>query len=109
MLLMNFIVPKVEKYTCGHCGENVIGGRYNNHCPRCLWSKHLDDKIPGDRASKCRSLMKPVGVMQKNGAWRIVHQCLRCKKNTIVNSSPEDDSDLIIELSRRPLPDKYIC
>lgn len=108
MLLMNFIVPDEEKYICGHCEGNVIGGRYNNHCPHCLWSKHLDDKIPGDRASDCKSLMEPTGVIQKAGRWRIIHQCLKCKKKTIVDSSPEDDSDLIIELSRRPLPDKYL-
>ena len=97
---MNFIVPKVEKYSCGHCGKIVTGGRYNNHCPHCLWSKHLDDQIPGDRASNCRSLMEPTGVIQKNGKWRIVHRCAGCQKHTVVDSAAEDDKDLIIELSR---------
>ncbi|MBI2309403.1 RNHCP domain-containing protein [Candidatus Collierbacteria bacterium] len=106
--MKNFIVPKTEKYTCSHCGKIIIGGRYNNHCPHCLWSKHLDDQIPGDRASKCKSLMEPSGVVQKNGKWRIVHQCLSCKKDTVVDSSPEDNSDLIIELSQRPLSDNYL-
>jgi hypothetical protein len=105
---MNFIVPDKEKYICRQCGETVNGGRYNNHCPHCLWSKHLDDKIPGDRASKCKSLMEPIGVIQKDGKWRIIHQCLSCKENTVVDSSPEDDSNLIIKLSQRPLPGKFI-
>ncbi|MEK7129489.1 MAG: RNHCP domain-containing protein, partial [Patescibacteria group bacterium] len=48
-----FLVPKEEPYECEHCGTSVMGGRYNNHCPSCLWSKHVDDKIPGDRASDC--------------------------------------------------------
>ena len=107
-LIMNFIVPKVEKYVCGQCGKIVIGGRYNNHCPNCLWSRHLDDKIPGDRASKCKSLMEPIGVVQKDGKWRIIHQCLKCKKKTVVDSSVEDNSNLIIELSQRPMSDNYL-
>ena len=108
MLLMSFIVPDEEKYICGHCGKIVTGGRYNNHCPNCLWSKHLDDKIPGDRASKCKSLMEPTGVIQKGGKWRIVHQCPKCKKKTTVDSSPKDNIDLIIELSQHPLSDNYL-
>lgn len=108
MLFMSFIVPDEEKYTCGHCGENVTGGRYNNHCPSCLWSKHLDDKIPGDRASKCRLLMEPIGVIQKNGARRIVHRCLGCKKKTVMDSSPKDNIDLIIKFSQRPLSNEYL-
>jgi len=101
---MNFIVPEVKEYICEHCGETITGGKYNNHCPHCLWSKHLDDKIPGDRASKCKSLMEPIGVIQKNSKRRIVHQCFECKKNTVVDSSPKDNIDLIIKLSQSPLP-----
>ena len=99
----NFIVPKRKSYVCGHCGETVDGGRYNNHCPHCLWSKHLDRDVPGDRASKCQALMKPIGVTQKKGQWRIVHQCTGCETHTITNSAPEDNFDLIIELSQTPL------
>lgn len=100
----NFIVPEREKYLCGHCGENVAGGRYHNHCPHCLWSKHLDDKVPGDRASRCQALMEPVGVLQRKGAWRVVRQCTGCKKHTVVDSIPKDDFDLITKLSQLPLP-----
>lgn len=103
----NFIVPEKEKYICGHCGETVAGGRYNNHCPRCLWSKHLDDKIPGDRSSECQALMEPVGVTQRKGKWRIVHQCAGCKKRTVVDTAAEDNLDLIIELSQLPLPTAF--
>lgn len=105
---INFLVPEIENYTCGHCGETVAGGRYHNHCPRCLWSRHLDDKIPGDRSSKCQALMEPVGVTPKKGKLRIVHRCAGCQKNTVVDSAPEDDFDLIIELSQHPLPDNFL-
>jgi len=100
----NFIVPEKSEYNCGYCGKTVAGGRYNNHCPHCLWSKHLDDKIPGDRASECQELIEPIGVTQKRDTWRIVHQCAGCKKRTVVNSAAADNLDLIIELSQRLLP-----
>lgn len=108
MALMGFKVPDEKNYICGHCGETVTGGRYNNHCPRCLWSKHLDDKIPGDRASKCRSLMEPTGIVQKSGTWRIIHQCLKCKKKTVVDAAPKDNIDLIIKLSQQPISTNLI-
>ena len=60
----NFLVPKKEPYICENCGTPVMGGRYNNHCPKCLWSKHVDDKVPGDRASTCQQLMQPVGILK---------------------------------------------
>ncbi|MFH1561204.1 MAG: RNHCP domain-containing protein [Patescibacteria group bacterium] len=95
----NFLVPKQKKYLCGNCGAENNGGRYHNHCSMCLWSKHVDDKIPGDRSSDCQGLMKPIGVIQKNGNWRIQHQCVDCGKKTWVDSSSEDSFDLIITLS----------
>jgi DNA-directed RNA polymerase subunit RPC12/RpoP len=104
----NFIVPPKEEYTCGHCGKTVAGGRYHNHCPYCLWSKHLDDKVPGDRAAECQALMEPVGVTSKKSTWRIVHQCTGCGKHTVVDSAAEDNLDLIIGLSQLPLPDNFL-
>ena len=40
---------KVEDFTCEHCGREVHGNGYTNHCPHCLHSKHVDVN-PGDRA-----------------------------------------------------------
>lgn len=100
----NFLVPETEPYLCEKCGEPVIGGRYNNHCPNCLWSKHVDDKVPGDRASTCQGLMKPVGIEKKKGKIRIHHECTTCHKLGVVDSTPVDNIDLIIELSTLPVP-----
>ena len=80
-----------------------MGGRYFDHCPRCLWSKHVDDQIPGDRASTCHGLMEPIGVIQKHGTWRIIERCLKGDKTFIVDSLPEDNQDLIISLSQTPI------
>jgi hypothetical protein len=70
-----------EAFVCEHCGEGVralANGSCRNHCPRCLWSKHVDD-VPGDRESRCGGLMAPAGVQQDaRRAWMIVHRCERC-------------------------------
>jgi hypothetical protein len=72
-----------ESFKCGHCkafiGPTVSGGRHRNHCPLCLYSRHVDDRRPGDRASTCRSLMAPVGTFHRpKGEQVIVHRCLGC-------------------------------
>ncbi|MFH1841003.1 MAG: RNHCP domain-containing protein [Candidatus Shapirobacteria bacterium] len=98
---LNFITRKSEPYVCEHCGIRVIGGRNNNHCPACLWSKHVDDQVPGDRASSCQGLMKPIGVTAgKKGTWRIVQKCTKCDHIFTVDTSPEDDFKVIVGLSQ---------
>lgn len=95
----NFLVPDREAYECGNCGEIVMGGRYNNHCPKCLWSRHMDDQVPGDRLSKCKAMMEPIGSKQEKGKWRIVHECVECGKKMIVDVNADDDFDLVVKLS----------
>lgn len=72
-----------EEFKCGHCrafiGPTVSGGRHRNHCPLCLYSRHVDRSFPGDRLSECRSLMEPIGVFHRaNGEQMVVHRCLGC-------------------------------
>ena len=53
-------------FTCAHCGAEVrplANGSVRNHCPVCLYSLHVDVQ-PGDRASDCHGLLRPVGVEQ---------------------------------------------
>lgn len=72
-----------ESFKCGHCrafvGPTISGGRHRNHCPLCLFSRHVDDRRPGDRASRCRSLMAPVGTFHRpNGEQVLLHRCRGC-------------------------------
>jgi len=72
-----------ESFKCGHCkafiGPTVSGGRHRNHCPLCLYSRHVDDRQPGDRASACRSLMAPIGTFHRpKGEQVVLHLCLGC-------------------------------
>ncbi|KKR23265.1 MAG: hypothetical protein UU40_C0001G0010 [Candidatus Uhrbacteria bacterium GW2011_GWD2_41_121] len=81
-------------------------GGYRNHCPTCLYSKHVDI-IPGDRANPCQGLMQPIAVeyLPQKG-WMIVCRCTKCghqgrNKATLSDSQP-DNLDRIIELSANP-------
>jgi hypothetical protein len=101
--MKHFLVPDQKPYVCGHCGFKTMGGRYSDHCPRCLWSQHVDDQIPGDRASACHGLMEPIGVIHKHGRWRLIERCVNRDKTFIVDCLPEDHQDLIISLSQKPV------
>ncbi|QTD41904.1 RNHCP domain-containing protein [Sporosarcina sp. Te-1] len=84
-------------FICEKCGETIsplTNGSYRNHCPYCLYSKHLDDK-PGDRASDCLGLMKPIGwdYSAKKG-YQLIHQCEKCGKigkNKIARFTVQED------------------
>ncbi len=76
---------RVENFICENCGEEVIGNGFTNHCPKCLYSKHIDIN-PGDRMANCEGLMKPIDLEQKNGSFVIVHKCEKCgfiRKNKV--------------------------
>ena len=79
-------------FVCEFCRAEVhplVNGSYRNHCPRCLYSKHVD-VVPGDRADDCRGLMAPVSTIWKSGkGYQIVHRCLDCGAER-VNRVAED-------------------
>ena len=79
---------------CGHFGKRVSGNGYTNHCPKCLWSKHVDVN-PGDRSADCGGMMKPVSFEQKSGGWRILHKCEKCGHKKINRLSKDDDFDIM--------------
>jgi hypothetical protein len=88
-------IARQEPFTCEHCDRSVeplSRGSYRNHCPFCLWSKHVDDIGPGDRASTCGGLMEPVALDYKSGSQsRITHRCQICKKTIPNVVAPDDD------------------
>lgn len=93
----------IEDFECEKCGYKVKGNGYTNHCPRCLWSKHVDIN-PGDRlAVLCGGLMEPVGIIAKGGRYMIFHQCVKCGKRMPNKASVIDNADTIAMLSAIPL------
>lgn len=89
-----------EDFICEHCGTEVKGDGYTNHCPHCLYSKHVDIN-PGDREEDCGGLMEPVDLELKDGKYIIVHRCQRCgfvRRNKVDEG---DDFNAVIDLSRK--------
>lgn len=93
-------IRRVEDFTCEHCGLVVQGNGYTNHCPRCLWSKHVD-LAPGDRAAGCGGLMPPAAVEPRGSAYRILHRCERCGAEKWNQAAPEDDFEQLLAVARR--------
>jgi hypothetical protein len=84
-------------FICEHCGHKVLpmtNGGYRNHCPFCLYSKHVDGE-PGDRRCLCYGLMEPVGLSyHSQKGFQIIHECLRCgqrKVNKVAEHTVQPD------------------
>ena len=86
-------IPRDEPFTCEHCSfavEPLNKGTCRSHCPKCLWSKHIDHE-PGDRASSCHGMMEPVMLDQsgKKG-FVIIHKCTKCNIEKKNKAAPDD-------------------
>jgi hypothetical protein len=88
-----------ENFTCKKCGFKVVGTGYTNHCPHCLWSRHVDIN-PGDRKESCKGLMKPISIDLRSGEYTITHQCVVCGVKKKNKASKEDSFDMLIKISK---------
>lgn len=91
-----------EEFICENCKKTVQKLHYTarDHCPYCLYSKHLDIN-PGDRANSCQGLLKPIEIEKYKNTYKIIYKCTKCNqihKNRMAN---DDNFNLIIELSTR--------
>ena len=93
-------IKKSEKFICEHCGAEVINSGYLNHCPQCLWSKHVDIN-PGDRAADCGGLMEPIDLYYQSGKWIIVHRCQLCGYEHRNKINQQDDFSKVIALEKK--------
>lgn len=100
-----------EGFVCAHCKKEVprtSGTTPRNHCPFCLWSRHVDVN-PGDRANLCKGMMQPIGIYtHTKKSYVVLHQCVRCggrvrAKAILSDENAADDFDRILELSDRPI------
>lgn len=92
---------KIEDFTCKKCGNKTRGNGYTDHCPKCLWSLHVDIN-PGDRSAKCIGLMAPAGIEIKNNKYLIRYLCEKCGYKYKVKSVPDDDFNEILKISAKP-------
>ncbi|HET8912162.1 MAG TPA: RNHCP domain-containing protein [Ktedonobacteraceae bacterium] len=94
-------------FKCRHCRQFIgpvpSGGSHRNHCPFCLFSRHVDDRVSGDRASICGSSMQPIGRFQRSkGEYVVVHRCLGCGFERFNRIAADDDFELVLSLSALP-------
>jgi DNA-directed RNA polymerase subunit RPC12/RpoP len=105
-------------FACVHChthisSDSALAGVNNrNHCPYCLYSRHLDLFQAGDRLSACRGSMQPVGLAFKQsrnkygsqrGELMLVHFCLECGKVSVNRIAADDSPDLVLEIFNQSL------
>ncbi len=90
-----------ENFICENCGEKVKKLNYTarDHCPFCLYSKHLDIN-PGDRKNDCKGLLRPIGIEKYKDTYKILYRCEKCGEFHKNIMAIDDDMDLIIELSK---------
>ena len=92
-----------EEFICQNCGKLVkkLGYSCRNHCPYCLYSKHIDIN-PGDRLEKCKGELEPVSLeIDSKKGYVIIHKCKKCGAIRKNKAAEDDNIELIIELSSK--------
>ena len=89
-----------EEFVCENCKMKVPKLHYSSrdHCPFCLYSKHLDI-FPGDRSNTCQGMLIPIDIEKYKNTYKIIYKCKNCNKihkNIIAN---DDNFEQIIALS----------
>lgn len=101
---MKKFIMRDEEFTCENCHKNVNRLNYTarDHCPYCLYSKHVDI-TPGDRLNECKGLLEPVSIEKFKDTYKIVYKCKKCKQIHKNIMARDDDYNKIIELSKTEL------
>ena len=89
-----------ETFICENCYKQVEKLNYTarDHCPHCLYSKHLDIN-PGDRLNDCQGLLKPIAIEKFKNTYKIIYKCEKCNQPHKNIMAIDDNYDKIIELS----------
>jgi len=88
---------KMENFTCEKCGAKVVGSGYTDHCPKCLWGKHVDVN-PGDRLSECMGLLQPMRTEHNRNGFIIEYRCEKCRTKKNFSAAENDDKELLFKL-----------
>ena len=115
-----------KQFRCCNCGaivstdRELAGVNNRNHCPNCLWSKHVDEFKAGDRRSACGARMCPIGLTVKKvhkkytvngqGELMLIHHCSSCGKISINRIASDDSSGALISLyhAAEDISDEFI-
>ncbi len=128
--MRNYQPSTFGDFTCANCGASVSsmhmlsGVNNRNHCPYCLWSRHLDLYSAGDRLSACKAKMRPIGLTMKKGRNKyqlsprgelmLIHVCAGCNSVSINRIAGDDDPETVLavfhvslDVSSHDLYDRY--
>jgi len=91
-----------EAFICENCHQKVEKLNYTarDHCPLCLYSKHVDI-TPGDRQNNCQGLLKPIDIEKFKDTYKIIYKCTRCSELHKNIMAKDDKLNLIIEISSK--------
>jgi len=91
-----------EAFICENCHQKVEKLNYTarDHCPLCLYSKHVDI-TPGDRQNNCQGLLKPIDIEKFKDTYKIIYKCTRCSELHKNIMAKDDNLNLIIEISSK--------
>ena len=108
-----------QGFICKHCRNYVTthtlfsGVQNRNHCPYCLWSRHMDLYEAGDRLAACKAQMQPVGLAFKQsrkkygqmgfGELMLIHLCTECGKTSLNRIAADDDAVTVLEVYEKSL------
>lgn len=89
-----------EEFICENCGKKVKKLLYSSrdHCPHCLFSKHVDIN-PGDRMNSCKGLLRPVEIEKFKDTFKIIYKCEKCNDIHKNIMAKDDNMNEIINLS----------
>jgi hypothetical protein len=103
-----------DGFICRNCRAYVYAQPYlsgvknRNHCPYCLWSRHVDWQQAGDRMSACKANMEPIGLTVKQsyrkhgdmntGELMLIHRCRDCGRISINRIAADDLSSRLMEV-----------
>lgn len=91
---------KKEDFLCDVCNTYVSGTGYTDHCPNCLWGKHVDAN-PGDRNAGCKGQLEPVRTEHDRNGFIIKYKCRKCKMEKTVHASQHDNEVRLAMLLNR--------
>ena len=105
-------------FRCAYCDHIVSSSHWlsgvnnRNHCPYCLWSRHLDLFAAGDRLSACKAPMQPVALTTKrsrnkysrgHGELMLVHLCTDCDNVSINRIAADDDTGTLLDVFNKSI------
>lgn len=98
---MKQFTKRDEEFICENCGKKVskLGYTSRDHCPYCLYSKHVDN-MPGDRKEDCKGLLKPMQVeLDSKKGYVIIYKCEKCNAIRKNKAAEDDNKELLIQLT----------